>query len=1219
MQELKHLDVELSGTNLIEASAGTGKTYAIACLYLRLLIEKGLTPDRILVVTFTEAATEELRGRIRGRIREALDVFAGRPTKDPFLLGLAANENRGGPGRDQSMDLLHRAITSFDTASIFTIHAFCLRALQDNAFESGSLYDTELVTDPSGMFQETVDDFWRMKFFGDQAPLLENALRNRCSPETFAAFAGKMLENPKMKILPDLGSRNRESIDRECLSAFEEVRREWKERREEIVELLEKDKGLSRSEKAYRADLLPGLFEGMDSFTGADNPFNLFKGFEKFCVSGILKETKKTGKAPEHPFFDACERLRKLVEGRFLFLKWELLEFCRERLPLRKRTANIRFFSDLLNDLYEALCGGAGDGLAECLRGKYHAALIDEFQDTDPVQYDIFQKIYDRPDTPLFLIGDPKQAIYSFRGADIFAYMEASRCVDSDRRFTLTSNWRSTPALLRAFNTIFDNDGKPFVYDEIAYHPIKSGEAGAKKVLVLEGKDGAPLQVWTVPPGEDGQPLGVGKANDAVQASVAAEIARLLQDGAEGRARIEERDNGVVRERPVAPGDMAVIVRSHRQAGLIQEALRGLGIPSVMRSDETIFATGEAREIFTLLAAIADPMREYKVRAALATRIMGMSGNAIAALLDDEKAWEECLEKFRDYHRLWLERGFMVMTRALMAREGVRGRLLRRPDGERRLTNALHCFEVIHQSSHEGRLGMESLLSWFGEKVAAREKSDEYQIRLETDEKAVKIVTVHVSKGLEYPIVFCPFMWGGIKSDADVATFHDEFVMVRDFGSDQLERHRVSADKETLAEGLRLLYVALTRAKYRCYLVAGKVNDKTGKNRPETSPISYLFHAPEEIRSEDDLVAMLAAEIKKLAPYEMEKRLKEIADKADGAISVAPMPAEDGSLSCVPSLDDGKPLTSRALQASIERDWRVASFTSFSKGDAGGVELPDRDETGVNHPGAGTADAGEAPREKSIFTFPRGARAGIFLHGIFEDLDFSAAGGEKVEGLVARGLERYGYASEWHPHVRDMVDKVLAAPISTPSGSFSLSCLRKWSWIAELEFFFPLRFITSDLLKKCLLKWSGSTEAVDLRRVCSSLGFRPARGMMRGFMDMVFEHDGMFYLLDWKSNHLGDSPEDYTREKLGRAMEKNLYPLQYLLYTVALNRYLTLRAPGYDHERHFGGVIYVFLRGVDPQSGAESGIFRDIPPAGMVRELTELLVEAEREGESNDV
>ncbi|PKN59577.1 MAG: exodeoxyribonuclease V subunit beta, partial [Deltaproteobacteria bacterium HGW-Deltaproteobacteria-11] len=388
MKELEHLHVELSGSNLIEASAGTGKTYAIACLYLRHLIEKELTPDQILVVTFTEAATEELRGRIRGRISEALDVFAGKHTDDPFLRGLSENVNGSGPEKAASMDLLDRAIKSFDTASIFTIHGFCLRALQDNAFESGSLFDTELITDPSTLLQQVVDDFWRMKFFGDQAPLLKAALRKGYSPDSFAAFARKLLDNPKMKILPDLGSRDRAGVHRDCLEAFEQVRKQWKECREKVVDILENDKGLSRSEKAYKLDVLPELFDGMDSFTSADNPYDLSSDFSKFCTSGILEGKKPKGAAPEHPFFDTCERLQKLVEERFLLLKWELLEFCRERLPLRKREANIRFFSDLLNDLYAALNGDTGDGLAECLRGKYRAALIDEFQDTDPVQYD---------------------------------------------------------------------------------------------------------------------------------------------------------------------------------------------------------------------------------------------------------------------------------------------------------------------------------------------------------------------------------------------------------------------------------------------------------------------------------------------------------------------------------------------------------------------------------------------------------------------------------------------------------------------------------------------------------------------------------------------------------------------------------------------------------------------------------------------------------------
>jgi len=1218
MNELEHLNVELSGTNLIEASAGTGKTYAIACLYLRLLVEKGLGPDRILVVTFTEAATEELRGRIRGRIREALEVFSGKSTEDPFLLGLSSNVNGRGPGRDVSLGLLNRALTSFDMASIFTIHAFCLRALQDNAFESGSLYGVELSTEPSGMFQAAVDDFWRMKFFGHEAPLLKSVLSRGCTPESLAEFAFKMLESPKTRILPDFSSRDEASIHRDCLDAFAELGREWREHGEEVVCLLENDKGLSRAEGTYRQDLLPALFERMAIFVRSGNPYDLFEGFERFTSTAIINGTKSRYAPPLRPFFDKCQRLMKLVDERFLFLKWELLQFCRDRLPTRKRKANVRFFSDLLNDLYAALRGDGGDTLAERLRDRYNAALIDEFQDTDPVQYDIFHRIYDRPENPLFLIGDPKQAIYSFRGADIFAYMEAARSIADGSRFTLTNNWRSTPGLLSAFNMLFGNGRNPFVYEDIAYHPIFSGRSDAGNPLVLQGMDGAPLQIWTIPSDDDGNQPGVGKANDAIKDAVAAEISSLLRGGVEGRARLEECDNGRRRTRPVIPGDVAVIVRSHRQAGHVQAALRKLGIPSVMRSDETIFATDEAREIHAILSGIAEPAREYKVRTALATRLMGLSGNHLADLLEDEKAWEEWLERFRWYHRLWLDRGFMVMSRDLLAGEGIRGRLLRRPDGERRLTNVLHCFEVIHQMAHGELLGMERLLKRLGEKVAIKEKSDEYQIRLETDEQAVKIVTVHVSKGLEYPIVFCPFLWAGIKTEADVAVFHDGFIMVRDFGSEGIDRHRVLGEKETLAESLRLLYVALTRAKYRCYLVAGKVNGKTVKNRPETSPISYLLHAPEEVRTREDLVAAMEEEIGKLTAPQMEEQLREIAGNTENAISVAPMPVVVDTPSYVPSMGEMTPLKSRTPQSAIERDWRVASFTSFTKGDERMAELPDRDETSVAAmPLQSVADEEES-RGMSIFTFPKGARAGIFLHALFEKMDFPDECGAHGD-LVSRCLKTYGYSPEWQPYISEMVTNVLTTPITGISGHFTLSGLRKGRWVTELEFFFPLRFITSDSLKKRLRKWSVHVDAVDLGRVCSLLGFRPVRGVVRGFMDMVFEHEGRYYLLDWKSNHMGYRHEDYRRDRLGLEMEKHLYPLQYLFYTVALDRYLSMRVRDYSYESHFGGALYVFLRGVTPDNKGETGIFKDIPPAEMVRELAELLIEADVQGGRNDL
>jgi len=1197
MTELDHLHIELTGRNLIEASAGTGKTYAIVCLYLRLLVERELTPEEILVVTYTEAATEELRGRIRRRIREALAVFSGMSTDDAFLRELAGNLNGRGPEREKGRESLARALTSFDTAAIHTIHGFCLRALQDNAFESGSLYDTELVTDQEELLREIVDDFWRTRFFADPAPLLPYALQHGFSPDYFLKFLRGMVANPKVEIVPRFDAGEITAVEEGCRIAFEKVRQGWEEKREEIVGIITADKGLSRAADSYRADLLPALFAAMDAYTAAGNPFDLFGGFGKFTTSGLLKGKKPTGTPLSHPFFSLCEELVQMAGERFLALRWELVAFAAQRLPARKKERNVRFFDDLLADLYGALHGATGTGLAARLRDRYRAALIDEFQDTDPVQYAIFRKIYGGEDHPLFLIGDPKQAIYSFRGADIFAYLEAAADVGAGNRFTLTGNWRSTPRLLSAFNTLFGSGSRPFVFDEIAYHQVRPGKSDPERQLVVADGDDAPLQVWYLPPDEGGAPVKVGQANETVPAAVAAEIARLLRDG-----------GGCIGGRPLQPPDIAVIVRTHRQAGQVQDALRKAGIPSVMRSDTSIFATDEAREVLTLLGALADPGNETKVRTALVTDLLGRSGDDIARLLEDEAAWEECLETFRGYHQAWLERGIMMMSRSLLAGEGVRGQLLRRPDGERRLTNVLHCFEIIHRAAHEKGLGIEGLLTWFGERVSGKTAAEEYQIRLETDEKAVRIVTVHVSKGLEYPVVFCPFMWGGLGSNDEVATFHDGFTMVKDFGSPDHDRHRLLAQRETLAESLRLLYVALTRAKYRCYLVAGKIADSTGKNRPETSPLAYLFHCSDAARSAEDLVPRLAGEVSPLSAADMERELRTLAGKDPAGISVTGMPAAAAGVPLPAPADDLQPLASRKFSGKIGSDWRVASFTSFAAHEGATGELPDRDAAGSEERGE-TAPSEEIPATMSIFTFPKGAQAGIFLHGLFEELDFAGLTPDHVRGVVERGLAKAGYDPEWLPPVASMVNHVTSAPLRAPEGTFSLAGLAAGSWVTELEFFFPLRFISSPLLQECLRKW-GKDAAVDLDRVATALRFRPVEGIVRGFMDMVFRQGGRYYLVDWKSNHLGYRPEDYGRDHLREEMERRLYPLQYLLYTVALNRFLCQRVPGYDYGTHFGGVAYIFLRGVRAERGEEFGIFRDIPPAELIGGLTECLIKA---------
>lgn len=1198
MRELDHLHVDLAGTNLIEASAGTGKTYAIACLYLRLLVEQGLTPEKILVVTYTEAATEELRGRVRARIRETLELFEGGETRDLFLAGLYENANGRGPGREEARDRLDRALKSFDQASIFTIHGFCMRALQDNAFESGSLFDTELVGDQGDLLREVVDDFWRRQFFAEPAHLLGYALRQGLTPEKLVKFLGCVLGDPKLLILPALAPGRIPVLEGEILALFGELQRGWRERGAELRRVIEEDPGLSRSAGFYREDLLPALFQEMENYVGGDDPYEIFDDFFRFTASGILEKKKKKPLPLEDRFFDLCERLDAALFERFLGLKSELLAFAQERLPLRKRELNVRGYDDLLTGLYDGLSGERGEALAANLRQKYRAALIDEFQDTDPVQFEIFRRVYGVAGIPLFLIGDPKQAIYSFRGADIFAYLEASGGVDEQRRFTLTRNWRSAPQLLDAFNAVFNNVRRPFVFDQIKFHPAQAGNPEEGDRLVLQNLDGAPLQVWHVP-AVDGKESNVTVANKAVPVAVAAEIARLLRDGSEGKALI---DGG-----PVLPEHIAVIVKTHRQAAVVQDALVRLGVPSVLRSSSSIFTTHEARELCTLLGALAAPASETKVRGALVTDMLGLSGDDIARLQDDEALWEEWLSKFRELHKCWLERGFMVMVQQLMAHEAVRGRLLRRVDGERRLTNILHCLELLHKASRERGLGAEGLVTWFGERISSEECDEEQQIRLETDEKAVKILTIHVSKGLEYPIVFCPFLWTGIREGDEVISFHQGFTLTKDFGSPDRREAESAAQKESLAEYLRLLYVALTRAKFRCYLVAGKISGRS-PNRPETSALSYLFHASPGTRESAVLVDDLAEEVKKLGPEEVVTQLEALTAAAAGAVAVTPMPDPRSAPLWATGSAKRETYVCRSFARAFDRDWRVSSFTSLASHDLPIAELPDHDGSAAGE--SPPAAARPEPQAGSIFSFPRGAGAGIFLHGIFEKLDFHGCTAESVVWQVRSFLRAGGLGEEWAPCICDMIQHVVQVPLPAPEGAFCLAELEKGRWLTELEFFFPLQFVTAGSLRRLFGRWAGQHENGNLFPLCQALRFRPVRGMLKGYIDMVFEHGGRYYLVDWKSNHLGHRLEDYGQASLKGAMEKGLYTLQYLLYTVALNRYLTLRVPGYDYERHFGGSIYVFLRGVNRDMGPGYGLFRDTPPAALIDELTDCLIQA---------
>jgi exodeoxyribonuclease V beta subunit len=1195
------LECPLEGTNLIEASAGTGKTYAITGLFIRLLLEKKLSVDQILVVTFTEAATEELKQRIRARLREVLHAFGGSRSTDRFVQALVEREKNAG----DAIQRLRETIRYFDKAAIFTIHGFCMRTLYEHAFESGSFFNTELLTDEEMLKREIVEDYWRKHFYRASPLFVRYALGSKLSPEALFSLLSSGMHHLQLKVIPEIDKRDTSAEEEAYHAAFLEVVEAWPSSKAEVTHILLTHEGLSRVK--YDPKKVPLWIQGMDDFilSGGANPA-LFPEFHKFEWSEVQGAMKRGRTPPQHRFFGLCEKLRdaqKELEIAFahnlLWLKVRLFEYVRVELDQRKGEGNVQSFDDLLTKLVRALEGEKGEKLTRAIRKHFKAALIDEFQDTDPVQYVIFKNLFASIDSILFLVGDPKQAIYSFRGADIFAYMDAAG--EAKTRYTLEENWRSEPRLIKAVNHLFSQRrSNPFVYENIQFMATQPPEEKDAEAFTIDGRAEPPLQIWFMDAREwakPGSPINKGLGWEEIPRAVASEISTLLNLGKDGRALVDNRT--------LTAGDIAVLVRRNVEARFMQQALAELQIPSVLYTTDNLFDTHEALETERILAALAQPNNESLIRAALATDMMSVTGEDLDAMTRDETAWEPWLLKFRGYHDQWYQKGFIRMFRSFLGREGVLFRLMALSDGERRDTNVLHLMEVLHRVGVEKKLDPRGLLKWLSEQRDRQTpRLEEHQLRLESDENAVKLVTVHKSKGLEYPVVFCPFSWEGsrMRNSREPFIFHDEKNMralTLDLGSPEKEENRGTAEREMLAENVRVFYVALTRARSRCYLVWGRFREA------ETSSPAYVLY-PSLTSQPQDLLTHLEEHIRSLTDKEFLEHLQRTVHRAKGVIHLSPLLRRGGGLYS-PLSAEPVALSPRPFSGSIDRDWKISSFSSLTGGPIHGEELADHDAQMWHEIKPGET-LRESPEPRGIFAFPKGTKAGTFLHDLFEHLDFSERDQAILRGLVTQKLDAYGYEASWVDTLCEMIQKVLAVPLRMDRDDFSFSSIRNQDRLNEVEFYFPLKSLSPDLLRRRVSRSGSPGPVLGLPERFGDLDFAPLRGFIKGFMDLVFRFEGRFYLVDWKSNDLGSRVEDYGPSELAVAMDHGYYTLQYLIYTIALNQYLKNRLPGYDYETHFGGIYYVFLRGVDPAKGREFGVFRDRPSAELVQEWSTMLI-----------
>lgn len=1190
----------LKGSQLIEASAGTGKTYTIANLYLRHILA-GRDVRELLVVTFTEAATEELRGRIRARLYQAARLLQtdGDAGDDEFLqylqqqvAGASADDGENG----KALERLQLALHGMDEAAIFTIHGFCKRMLTEFAFNSGQGFRFELSGDDADLHREVLRDWWRTVFYADtERGLLALIGTQLKDVESFYQHLKPWLGVAPPALLPAaVGLDSLRAKWADIDAALTGIVAEWRQRGDELKQRL-------LDCKTFRANL--NLFKKRDEYLANIDLYLRDRGcvppdasFEMVRQSRLLSAQRKDkDPALNDAFFERCDALWEQLQtlgGQIL--PWALVDaaaMVNSSSATVKQHSREFSYDDLLRHLHAALLGSADDVdaaaagpvnpvLAKAIRERYPVAMIDEFQDTDSVQYAIFHAIYaGQPDCAWTMIGDPKQAIYSFRGGDIFTYARAKADVGEQGMYTLDTNWRSVPAVVSAANRLFGCRDDAFIYaDAIPFEPTRPADK-PHQPLLENGVEGAGLTLWHwIEEGQgkqQGKPKGIAKktAIPAINHAVCAEITRLIEGGRDGSVLIGDQ--------PLRPADIAVLVRTHHEADTLRDALREWGVAAVTVGEQKVFATDEAAALLTLLRAVAAPTDRRAAAAALACPLLGLDYAGVHAVISDDQRWGRWCADLVALHRLWLQHGFMAQFQALLQRLAIPASLSRQSRAERRITNLLQLGELCQQAARQ-HPGMDGLLHWVAAQTE-RPEGEQQELRLESDDELVQLVTIHKSKGLEYPVVLLPYLWACRPVDANAGVgFHRDGSSLRDVGSDQLAAHLCLAEKERLAEDLRLLYVAVTRARSRCYLLWGSLGSKgKGAGDYTQSALGYLLTAAQKPQALDTTRPnALQGSISAAALQQCVLALD-----GDGiAVTALPDP-EQTPLRVLAASGTDTQFVRRQVGREVVSDWRVESFSSLTR---------DGDTVSLAH-----SVSRATPEADPALRFARGSQVGSFLHGLLEELDFQQPAEPQLRASMDELARQFGLdvSPAQRADLMQWLPRVLQTPLDAQG--LRLSDIGNAQRLNELEFDFSTAQVDIAALDAMLAQRAG--------RELPGIGAHAFRGIVNGIIDLVFEHQGRYYLADYKSNYLGPSFDDYAAGQLGDAMLAHRYDLQSMLYTLALHRYLRSRIRGYDYQRHFGGAFYLFMRGMRPESGADCGVYFERLEPALLQKLDEQL------------
>lgn len=1116
--------VPLKGSNLIEASAGTGKTYSIAIMVLRLILEKTISVKEILMVTFTKAAVAELEERIRLFVREAYKVSLENKISDDTITEVADQAIRNST-RQEVQQLLKEAVLFLDETSVLTIHGFCQQTLTEFAFETNQLFGSETLNDIASLVQSEVNKFWRENITTLHINLLGQLIEHGLKRTDIVSVIKDHIS----------GKKYFEYDENESYSICDDDQVSYSDT---IRELTEKDKEIKECvyDHIKKNNLcLKTITES--SHHAKTSVLHLIDTPAEFLNTIISKKDKVYidklyGNIIEQ--HGECEKLvqdkNDIIQSIINKIYCHAIGTVTAAIDKYKQRNSLLAFDDMIVNLHKAIVSDNNKNLIASLQKKYKAVFVDEFQDTDKLQYEIFHTAFSNGNNILFYIGDPKQSIYSWRKADIFTYFKASD--EADNNYGMNINYRSSTRFIHAMNRFFKPysgfDTFYFAQQEnsIEYIKVEPPADNKKGELFLDGEPDVPITIYE------------NQNNHEAAETVTAQIIALLENE---NYKIKEKGAS----RKIRPSDIGILVRKNKQAILVKACLAKRGIPAVSIDDSRILQSEEALYVLYLLEALININRSA-INKALLSPFTGYDTKAVLALNE-----EAVLNDFREYKNIWDKDGVYSFLMKFVSDYQVRALLLNHhiENGERTIANLFQIIEVLHKVQSEKQFSAAELVSWLKRGADGMQtEGDEFEQRIESDEEAVKIVTIHKSKGLEYNIVFAPFLDLTTKINFDFCSFRDtatgDYIFL---DKKQLnEKQKDILDEQTEQENRRLIYVAITRAVYKCY-----ISKSVAAYYKDSSLVPF--------------VSSLKGVDNTLIRFENSPAIPEkyYYSKTGGWIPSNSKKVANFSLS--------------------QLNWRKMSFTSLSPA----------------HTAIQKNNTNSHNDKYDHFVFKqlvKGNKTGNLLHFIFENIDFT--NNRYWEYTINNALKRFmpGHQKEYAPMLLQLLHQIINVNINVSGQQFTLAAIPQEKRLNELEFDFNVPVFNPENI-------SGLEE--NERRINVKYNYQEPEGIMNGKMDMFFEHAGRYYILDWKSNFLGDSLDYYKKELLTEAMNENNYHLQYLLYTAAAKKYLESRLHQFNYDKDFGGVIYLFVRGV--RSGGDSGVFTYKPGIEMIEKLEGIL------------